>query len=58
MRYLMVIRLAAKCLRSDRERELGEGRRQLMWRVGIQAEFVVAAAEILHERMSCTNHSC
>ena len=46
----------AKCLGSDRERELGEGRRQLMSRVGIQAEFVVAAAEVLHEGVSCADH--
>ena len=41
-----------KCRLSDHLRELGECCRQaLLWR-GVGAEFVVAAAEVLHERVS------
>jgi hypothetical protein len=47
----------AKRLGLDRERELGEGRRQLAPRVDIHTELVVASVEVLHEGMSCADYS-
>ena len=59
LRYLVVGRLdrSVPCIRSDRERELSEGCRQLMPRVGIHTEFVVAPAQILDECVSRTDHA-
>jgi hypothetical protein len=37
---------------SDRQRELGEGGRQAERRWDVGGEFVVAAAEVLHERVT------
>ena len=42
-------------LGSDGESECGEGFREPMPRVGIKAEFVVAAVEVLHESVSCAD---
>jgi hypothetical protein len=42
---------------SDGEGEFGEGSREPMTWVDILAEFVVAAAEVLDERMPGTDHS-
>jgi hypothetical protein len=41
--------------RSNGEGEFGEGRREPMPRIGIHAEFVVAAAEVLDERVPCAD---
>jgi len=41
---------------SDGEGEFGEGRREPMFRVGIRAEFVVAAAHVLDKSVSGANH--
>ena len=38
---------------SDRAGELGEGGREPMLWIDIHTEFVMAAAQVLHERMSC-----
>jgi len=40
------------------EGEFGEGRREPMLWVELDAEFVVAAAEVLHERVSGADDSC
>jgi hypothetical protein len=37
--------------------EFSEDRREPMHRVDMQAEFVVASAEILHEGVPCADHS-
>jgi hypothetical protein len=42
-------RLAAIAPRLDGEGEFGEGRHESMFRVGIRAEFVVAATDVLDE---------
>jgi hypothetical protein len=39
------------CLGSDGEGKFSEGCRKLMSRVDVGGEFVVAAAEVLHERV-------
>jgi hypothetical protein len=44
-------RLALEALRSEGMGEFGEGSRKSMPRVELNAVFVVAAAEILHERV-------
>src|SRR5437763_6075164 len=41
----------------DGEGEFGEGRRQPIFRVGVRAEFVVAAAHVLNKSVSGANHS-
>ena len=38
--------------------EFGEGRREPMSWISIHAEFIVAAAEILDERVPATDHPC
>src|ERR671927_950610 len=43
--------------RLDGEGEFGEGRRESMFRVGIRAEFVVAAAHVLDKSVSGADHS-
>ena len=48
--------LAGVKLCSDGEGEFGEGHRDLLPRVCVHAEFVVAAANILDERVSGTDH--
>jgi hypothetical protein len=40
-----------------RRGEFGEGRRELICRVGIRAEFVVAATDVLDEGVSSVDHS-
>ena len=42
---------------SDGEGEFGKDRRKPMPRVDIDAELVVAAADILDEGMPCADHS-
>ncbi len=44
--------------RSDGAGEFDEGRRESMSLVSIHAESVVAAADILHERMPRSDHLC
>lgn len=44
--------------RSDGAGEFGEGRREPMRLVSIHAEFVVAAAKVLDERVPGTDHPC
>ena len=44
-------------LGSDGEGEFDEGRGELMCGVDIQPELVVAAAKVLHKRMSGADHS-
>jgi len=44
-------------LRSNGEGEFGERRQELSFRVGIDAEFVVAAAEVLEERVAGADHA-
>ena len=41
----------------DGEGEFGEGCWEPVVRVEIEGQFVVAAAQVLHERMSSTDHS-
>jgi hypothetical protein len=41
---------------SDGEGEFGEDRGEPMSRVDMQAEFVVALAEVLYEGVSCADH--
>ena len=43
---------------SDSVGELGDGCREPVPRVDVKAEFIVAAVEILDERMFDTDHSC
>jgi hypothetical protein len=43
---------------SDSEDEFGEGRREPVLRFGVNSEFIVAAAEVLYERMPCADHPC
>jgi hypothetical protein len=43
--------------RLDGDGEFGKGRRELSLRVGVDAEFVVAAPEILDERVAGANHA-
>ena len=50
-------RSAAIAPQLDGEGEFGEGRRQPIFRVGIRAEFVVAAAHVLNKSVSGANHS-
>jgi hypothetical protein len=59
LRYLMVVRQTRpqSVFGLDRERELGEGRRQLAPRVDIHTELVVASVEVLHEGVSCADYS-
>ena len=42
---------------SDGEREFGEGRGEAVSGIDIEAEFVVAAADVLHEGMPRSDHS-
>jgi hypothetical protein len=48
-------RLLQVC-RSDRQGELGEGCREAQAGWGVGGEFVVAAAEVLHERVAAGDH--
>jgi hypothetical protein len=50
-------RSAAIAPQLDGEGEFGEGRRQPIFRVGIRAEFVVAAAHVLNKSVSGVNGS-
>ncbi len=50
-------RSAAIAPQLDGEGEFGEGRRQPIFRVGIRAEFVMAAAHVLNKSVSGANHS-
>src|SRR5947209_14463047 len=51
------IRLIGVVPRSDGEGEFGEGRREPMLWVEVYAEFVVAAADVLDECVSGTDHA-
>ena len=44
--------------RSDDEGEFGEDRTEPMAQVDIDTEFIVAAAEVLDERVPGTDHPC
>lgn len=45
------------CRGSEDEGEFGERRRELVTRVGVGGDVVVAAAQVLHERVPGTDHA-
>lgn len=47
----------AACVLLDGEGEFGEGRGESVVRVEVEGQFVVTAAQVLDEGMSCTDHS-
>jgi hypothetical protein len=58
MRRRNADKLPAVLLRSDGAGAFGEDRCELMPWVNIYAEFIVAVTEVLHERVSGTDHPC
>ena len=57
LRWLKVARLARGLVAgSDGEGEFGERRRELAAWLDVGGDVVVAAAEVLHERMPSTHH--